>query len=131
MFLYELRENLIEKNIYINDELTIDEQNIFKLYYLNLETNNKFIMKFSSNYPLDDYFSVYFIESIKANMDIKYLEDKTKPYNKTQIGEMCTLTYENKNTLNVYRVVASKYKKDQINQNQINYIFKYNTYKTC
>ena len=58
MFLYELRENLIEKNIYINDELTIEEQNIFKLYHLNLETNNKFIMKFSSNYPLDDYFSV-------------------------------------------------------------------------
>ena len=45
------------------------------------------------------------------------MEDNTKPYNKTQIGEMYTLTYENKNKLNAYRIVASKYKKDQINQN--------------
>ena len=129
MFLYELRENLIEKNLYINDELTIESPNIFKLYHLNLETNNKLIMEFSSNYPLDDYFSVYFIESIKDNMDIKYLEENEKPYNKTQIGEMYTLSYENKNTLNVYIAVASKYEKEKINPNKINYIFKYNTYK--
>lgn len=129
MFLYELRENLIEKNLYINDELTIESKNISKLYHLNLETNNKLIMKFSSNYPLDDYFSIYFIESIKDNMDIKYLEDNEKPYNKTQIGQMYTLTYENKNTLNVYMAVALKYNKDLSNLNKINYIFKYNTYK--
>ena len=129
MFLYELRENSIEKNLYINDELTIESKNISKLYHLNLETNNKLIMKFSSNYPLDDYFSVYFIESIKDNMDIKYLEDNEKPYNKTQIGQMYTLTYENKNTLNVYMAVALKYNKDLSNLNKINYIFKYNTYK--
>ena len=136
MFLLERGRNnelTIDKNIFISDNITFDNNNNnykFNLYHIKMENKTKLEIKFSSNYPLDEQFFIYLLEYSEANIDINYIERNSKPYSNTSIGQVYTLLYENNdsNRSDVILAVVSKLDKNKINLETINYMFKYSLF---
>ena len=123
----------LEKSNFISDNLILDTSDIFKAYLIKMEKNGLLEIKFSSNYPLDDSFSVYVVE-YKADVDINidYLEKNKKELETYSIGQMHTITYDNSKSVDsdIIFAVVSKKKKDEIALDKINYMFKYELFKS-
>ena len=113
----------LEKSNFISDNLILDTSDIFKAYLIKMEKNGLLEIKFSSNYPLDDSFSVYVVE-YKADVDINidYLEKNKKELETYSIGQMHTITYDNSKSVDsdIIFAVVSKKKKDEIALDKIN-----------
>ena len=133
MFLLEKQideQYVLDNNIFINNRITFDNSNIINLYHLKMENNTILGIKFSSNYQIDDKFSVYLIDyHADIKIDIDYLENNKKNFIIEQIGQMYTLFLDNNNSnLDITFAVVSKLVKDNIGISNINYMFKYNIY---
>ena len=136
MFLLEKGVNneiIIDKNVFISDKLILDNNNIFNLYHIKMENNQKVEIKFSSNYPLDDKFLIYLLEyNNNTNIDINYIEQNQKSYTNSSIGQIYTLLFDYNNQdpvkPDILLAVVSKLDKKNINLQTINYIFKYNIF---
>ena len=134
MFLLEKggkKEHILNNNTFISDKFILEDNNIqFNLYFIKMKMKTKLEIKFSSNYPLNDEFLVYFLENTESNIDINYLEQNKKPYTNTSIGQIYTLLYENQesNKKDMIFAVVSKLEKDKIQLPSINYVFKYNIF---
>ena len=133
LFLLNKQNNqgyLIKENTFINDKLIIEKPNIFNLYHIKMESKTILEIKFSSNYPINDTFLVYFIDYRDEEIDIDYIEKNNIAFNNTSIGQMYTFSYENNkpNNTDVIMAVVSKLEKNESMLREINYIFKYKTF---
>lgn len=120
----------LEQNTFLSDVINLDNKDVINLYHLNAEKNKKLEIKFSSNYPINNFFSIYFLPyDQKANIDLDYCKNNALNYNKSQNGEMYTFTLnEMDNIESITLAVVSTLKKEETNLQKLNYIFKYNIY---
>jgi len=134
---------IIEENNYISDKLlTRNTNNYFNLYHLKLNgDNDKFIIDFSSNYPLSRGLYVSFLDD-NTIQNIQKIESSELRINSTNVefvdsenkkGTTYHFEFTLKNNIkDIYLCIISKVKmKKGADKNKIlpsvNYIFKYYT----
>lgn len=134
---------IIEENNYISDKLlTQNTNNYFNLYHLKLNgDNDKFIIDFSSNYPLSRGLYVSFLDD-NTIQNIQKIESSELRINSTNVefvdsenkkGTTYHFEFTLKNNIkDIYLCIISKVKmKKGADKNKIlpsvNYIFKYYT----
>ena len=134
---------IIEENNYISDKLlTRNTNNYFNLYHLKLNgENDKFIIDFSSNYPLSRGLYVSFLDD-NTIQNIQKIESSELRINSTNVefvdsenkkGTTYHFEFTLKNNIkDIYLCIISKVKmKKGADKNKIlpsvNYIFKYYT----
>ena len=139
---YKNNEDFIfQKNKYISDQLYIYNHNNFNLYHLqsDSEERNLFIVEFSSNYPLEKkYLNIYFIDHYNIEDNPENINSNSKDVeiiNKKYIGGVNYIEFKlNNNKKDIFLFVLFKEPKNlKENENElksINYIFRYNTYKS-
>ena len=135
MFLLEKQKNnyyIAEKSNFITDNLILNNPNISNAYQFKMENNAILEIKFSSNYQIGDKVSLYIAEYKNEKIDINFLEKNKKEFEMNSIGQMYTILYNNSQPTdtNMIFAVVSKLQKDEIGLNKINYIFKYDLYKS-
>ena len=120
----------LEQNTFLSDVININNNDIINLYHFNTEKKEILEVKFSSNYPINESFSIYFLPyDPNAVIDLDYCKNKALNYNKNQNGEMYFFTLSKINNMeSITFAVVSTIKKEETNLQKINYIFKYNIY---
>ena len=136
MFLLEKQmdeQYILEKDNFLYDKLTFDNSSMINLYHIKMENNPILEIKFTSNYPIESGFLVYFIDYHNdTNIDIHYLERNQKNFIMEEIGQMYNLSLDNEaSNLDITFAVVSNLEIDNIDNisiSDINYMFKYNIY---
>ena len=134
LFVIEKENNKLynpEKNSFISDYITIANQTIINLYNLQTEKLDILELKFSSNYPLNENFSLYFLNYEKnAIIDLNYCQNNSLNYTKRETGQVYLFKLEYIDKCDsIILALVSNIKKEEVDLNQINYIFKYYIYQ--
>ena len=122
-------DNFIENNTYINDKLNLKAENTFNFYNIKSENKDIIELKFSSNHIFDDKYFIAFKKYNKNDqINFEYFEKDTLKYEQEKIGQMYSFKVNNNDKSDIIFAVLSKIKKEENKIQNINYIFKYNTY---